>query len=96
MSINNWPRRKVISSEEAIIFMTIELELNLYELNVILSSLQKSSKSLSNMSNEYKQTAVFLLKIRDKLIEQAQEQGLLTDFFAVSEQDNSNRRGLQE
>jgi hypothetical protein len=37
------------------------------------------------MANKYKQTAVYLLKIRDKLIEQAQEQGLLADFFAVYE-----------
>ncbi len=75
--------------------MTIELELNLHEFNTVLSSLQKSSKSLTNMANEYKQTAIFLLKIRDKLIEQAQQQGLLTDFFAVFEQTEVNRKRLE-
>ena len=48
------------------------------------------------MANEYKQTAVFLLKIRNKLIQQAQEQGLLTDFFAVFEQNKVNQRRLEE
>jgi len=76
--------------------LTVELELNLHELNTVLSSLQKSSKSLTNMANEYKQTAVFLLKIRNKLIQQAQEQGLLTDFFAVFEQNKVNQRRLEE
>jgi hypothetical protein len=76
--------------------LTIELELNLYELNAILSSLQKSSKSLTNIANEYKHTALFLLEVKDKLVEQAQEQGLLTDFFAVYEQCDVNRNRLQE
>lgn len=76
--------------------MTIGLEVDIFELNGILAAMQKHSQILNSMADEYIRTGEYLLKIRDKLILQAKEQGLLTDSFYIYEDDTFNRNWIAE
>lgn len=76
--------------------MNISLKLNIFELNSILASLEKSSKSLSTMTKEYKETSAYLINIRDKLLNQAKTQGLLSDFVYAYKNNDHNRKLQQK
>jgi hypothetical protein len=58
----------------------MKLEVEIFELTSIIASLGKSSRYFEEIAND-KGTADWLMRIRHKLIEQGEKQGVLKKYF---------------
>jgi hypothetical protein len=58
----------------------MKLEVEILELTSIIASLGKSSRYFEEIAND-KETAEWLMRLRHKLIEQGEKQGVLKKYF---------------